>query len=166
MNPVLSAFLERGDIAEWTGLPAVTRGELDLDEAVEGRWGSLGDPPRPARWCAGPQGCFEGGTRCWLDPSGTVDVLEGVMPASADGEPLTAPGLGEPSLRLDAQLDEVGLRGGELVYPDRGLAVRMNPENGLLLGLVGFVPTTAEDYVRRLRPAADTARPRLVGRVP
>ena len=163
MNPELRAFLEHADVTRWCGLAAVGPAELGLEGAPRER-GERGDPPAPARWCAGPPGCFEEGVRCWLDAAETVVVVEGCLPAADDGTPVPAPDLGEPAVRLDAMLDVVVLRRGELVYPDRGLAVRVNPENGLLLGLVGFAPTTADDYVRRLRPVQELARPVTSGR--
>ncbi len=44
-----------------------------------------------------------------------------------------------------------------------GLAVRLNPETGLLLGLVGFTPTDAETYRTRVRPRPQPTRT-LLGR--
>ena len=164
MNTLLAAFLDRADVSRWTGLPPDVSSVIDPDESESPRRGLRGQPPSLARWSAGPQGCFSEGVRCWLDAAGDVDLIEGLIPLSAGGEWLAAPQLGEPALRLDAMLDTVTLAGGELVYPDRGLAVRLNPANGLLVALAGFAPTTADDYVRRLRPAHEVDRPIEAGR--
>lgn len=163
MTPELTALIEHADVSRWRGLPATDPDDLGIEGAYR-EHGELGDPPSPARWCAGPPGCFEDGVRCWLDASGSVAVVEGLLPVEADGTPLKAPDLGEPALRLDTTLDIVVMHGGELVYPGRGLAVRVNPENGILLALVGFAPTTADDYARRLRPVSEVARPVQTGR--
>ena len=60
---------------------------------------------------------------------------------------------------LPAVLGPLVLDDGERVYPERGLAVRANPANGVLLELIGFAPTTAEDYRTRLRPALPVETP-------
>ena len=159
----LTAFIEHADVSRWRGLPAVVLADLGLQGAPRER-GERGDPPVSSQWCAAAQGCFEEGVRWWLGSSGAIEVVEGSLPASPRGDPVVAPVLGEPAVRLDTMLDVLVLAGGELVYPERGLAVRVNPENGLLLGLVGFAPTTVADYVRRLRPVQEIARPLGAGR--
>ena len=79
-------------------------------------------------------------------------LLEGRDPFDDAGEPLAAPDAGEPEAVLDTVLGRLRLPAGELVYASRGLALRVNPANGVLLGVLGFVPTTADAYRERLRP--------------
>lgn len=165
MNTELTAFLERADVAAWTGLPEVDLHDLGVDPAAaRSEWGVRGEPPRPGRCYTVAAGCFEEGARCWAAASGVVETIEGMLPAASDGTLPLAPDLGEPALRLDLAFDELVLSGGELVYPQRGLAVRMNPENGILLGLVGFAPTTVENYCRVLRPVAEIPHPLTTGK--
>lgn len=166
MNAAVRAFVDRADVSGWMGLPDLGPGELGATAPWIVSRGELGEPRRPARCVALPGGCFAGGLRCWIDDDGRVLVVEGTRPRTADGIRIDPPDLGEPAERLPATLGSLTLEGGELVYPDRGLAVRVNPENGILLGLLGFAPTTAEDWSGRLRPAADVARPLATGRVP
>ena len=166
MNAAVRAFVERADVSNWTGLPDLGPDELGATVPWILSRGELGDPPRPARRVWLPRGCFAGGLRCWIDDDDRMLVLEGTRPRTAGGARIDPPDLGEPAERLPATLGSLALDGGELVYPDRGLAVRINPENGILLGLLGFAPTTAEDWGRRLRPAADVARPLATGMMP
>lgn len=160
----LTAFLDRADVSAWRGLDPVDLADVGVDAAaIITVWAERGDPPHRARWCPADPGCFEDGVHCWIDDSHRVELIEGRLPALADGRPVSAPDLGEPELRLDTKLDVLTLADGELVYAARGLAVRVNPENGLLLGLLGFAPTTADDYVGRLRPVQVVARPLMIG---
>ena len=99
---------------------------------------------------------------------GAAFPIGGACPS--DDRAAVLPDLREMTLRRGgvvqpAQGDEAG---EELAFvarfPGRGLAVRVNPENGILLALVGFAPTTADDYARRLRPVPEVARPVQTGR--
>ena len=143
-----------GDVEEWQGLPAglalVDVGSvLPLAHGGTGT-GFLGDERRPARWLSAPSELYQGGLRVWHE-DGTVLVLEGRDPFEA-GAPLAAPELGEPEAALDTALGRLTLAGGEQVHAARGLALRVNPENGVLLGVLGFAPTTVTEYRTRLRP--------------
>jgi hypothetical protein len=143
------------DAAGWPGLPAGLALEdleavLPLAEDVRGE-GVLGEERRAASWVGAESSVYEGGVRVWHEGR-RVLVLEGRDPVGADGEPLAAPDLGEPDALFDTVLGRLVLPGGERLYAARGLALRVNPENGLLLGVLAFAPTTAEDYRARLRP--------------
>jgi len=158
---VLRTF-EAADVAAWRGLPA----ELSLDDVgaalrLEGGAvgdGYLGDERHAAHWIAAESATYEGGFFVWHD-GGQVLVFEGRDPVDSSGDPLVAPDLGEPEAMLDSVLDRLFLPGGEPVYATRGLALRVNPENGLLLGVLGFAPTTADAYRARLRPELPPRRP-------
>lgn len=144
------------DLARWPGLPPGLRLPT-LDGAVGE--GALGEERRPAGWVAAESEVWEGGLRVWHDGP-FVLALEGSDPGDGAGAPLAAPDLGPPEAVLDTYLGRLPLAGGELVYASRGLALRVNPENGLLLGAVGFLPTTVDEYRARLRP--NVAPPRRV----
>jgi hypothetical protein len=143
------------DIADWRGVRAGATvddfAELapDIARPVAG-W--IGDPPRRAGWLSCYSTSYSGGLRLWVDDSSPL-LLEGTLPIAPDGTPLRLPDdLGEADAVLDTVLDVAPIPAGELVFADRGLAVRYNPANRLLLGLRGFAPTSITDYIQRLRP--------------
>ncbi len=147
-------------LAGWSGLPA------DLDVAAFAAFGAdpqqrfqgqVGDPARQAAWLACDSSVYEGGLRIWVDGDAVV-LVEGDDPVDAGGVPLGAPDLGTPEAEFDTVLDTLVLARGELVYASRGLAVRVNPDNGLLLGLRFFAPTSVDDYRARLRPVREQRR--------
>lgn len=146
-------------LAALGGLPAAVA-PADLPFAVDpgatGR-GVLGAGTRHA-WVAAESGVYEGGARAWLDDDGAVVLLEGEDPVDGAGEPLLLPDLGEPEVLLEAVLDRLVLDGGERAYPSRGLVVRVNPANAVVLGVLVFAPTTPEDYLARLRPRQEVRR--------
>lgn len=148
-------------LGSWTGLPADLAAELPASPRLPG---SIGDPPRPTSWVALASDEYEGGVKAWLDGDAVV-LVEGNDPVDVDGAPTRAPDLGEPDARFDTVLDRLVVENGELVYATRGLALRVNPGNGLLLGVCGFAPTTVEDYRTRLRPVRGM-RERLRGAAP
>jgi hypothetical protein len=156
------AAFEAADAVAWPGLPADVRIEdlravaaCDPDDL---RPGEAGDPPAPRRWIPLDSGSYAGGLRAWV-AGDRVLALEGIHPLDGAGEFRAAVDLGPPEARLESLLGPLHLAGGELVYARRGLAVRVNPENGLLLGLVGFVPTTVADYCARIRPVQEEPQP-------
>jgi hypothetical protein len=142
------------DLTGWRGLPADLA--LPTGDGAVGD-GALGDERRSATWISAESEAWEGGLRIWHD-DGSVLALEGHDPVDAAGAPLAAPELGEPDTVLDTFLGRLPLARGELVYAALGLALRVNPENGLLLGAVGFAPTTVEEYRARLRPSVAPPR--------
>lgn len=143
------------DVEGWQGLPAgLALAELEAFLPVAGGAtgsGFLGEERRPARWMFAASELYRGGLRVWHDESGVL-VLEGRDPFDDTGSPLSAPDLGEPEAVLDTALGRLLLAGGEQVYATRGLVLRVNPENGLLLGVLGLARATVEDYLARLRP--------------
>jgi hypothetical protein len=146
---------DRAELAVFDGLPgALTLDELavvlSIDTEVVGR-GFLGSERRYASWAGAESQRYHGGVRVWHE-DGRVLVLEGRDPVDAGGDPLTAPDLGEPDAVVDAMLGRVRVAGGELVYGLRGLALRVNPDNGLLLGALAFAPASADQYLQQLRP--------------
>ena len=146
--------LAGGELDGWTGLPgglvlADVGAVMQLGHGASGN-GVLGDEQREAQWVAAQSERYQGGVRVWHD-GGHVLVIEARDPAEAGHLP-AAPDLGEPEATFDTTLGMLVLEGGELVYASRGLALRVNPGNGILLGALAFAPTTVEDYRARLRP--------------
>jgi hypothetical protein len=154
VEDVLRAFAT-ADLDGWSGLPDLTldvvAAHLPVAADVSGR-GRLGSDRRPASWVAIDSHRFELGLRGWVDETDRVLLLEGRHPVSDDNQPLSVPDLGDPDLTLPVRLGRLTLDEAEWVYATRGLAVQVNPDNGLLLGLLAFGPTTATTYVSRLRP--------------
>jgi hypothetical protein len=148
------------DASDWPGLPAglalADVGEVLALSEVTGN-GALGDARRPAAWVAAASRVYRGGLRVWHE-HGAVVLLEGRDPFDEAGQPLVAPEAGEPEALLETSLGRLRLADGERVYASRGLALRVNPANGVLLGVLAFVPTTADDYRERLRPALPPKR--------
>ncbi len=100
---------------------------------------------------------FKGGAEAVT--AGTVEVLgDPSDDHDGRGEPVAAPDLGEPAVRLDAAIGTLMIPGGELVYPAQGVALRVDPDDGELMAVLLFEPTTADDYVRRVRPSAEPWR--------
>jgi hypothetical protein len=157
VTDALRAFLD-ADVSGFPGLPALRAADLGIDLTHEHvNSDPLGDPAEPGTWVALPSHRFTDGLRCWLEGDRVV-LLEGMSPSDDDGQPATAPDLGVPDETFDTNLGAVTIEGGERVFADRGLAIRLNPANGILLGLAAFAPTTVDDYRRRLRPAPAVVR--------
>ena len=155
------------ELGEWRGLPeglslADVGVVLPLEEGATGN-GYLGEERRPARWISARSEVYRGGLRIW-HVDGAVLVVEGRDPFDDAGTPLAAPDIGEPEAMLDTVLGRLTLAGGEHVHAALGLGLRVNPENGLLLGVVGFAPVPVDDYRARLRPELSPSRllPRAV----
>jgi hypothetical protein len=143
------------DAARWPGLPggitvADAGAVVPLEDGAAGG-GFLGEDRHPASWVIAGSETYEGGLYVWHD-GGRVLLLDGRDPVDGEGQPLVAPELGEPELALDTVLGRLTLDGGERVYAARGLALRVNPANRLLLGVIGFAPVSAAEYRSRLRP--------------
>ena len=62
--------------------------------------------------------------------------------------------LGEPSQRVDLQWRDRRIDGAELVFADRGLAIGVLPETGVIVRVAGFAPCPLETYRDRYYHAA------------
>jgi hypothetical protein len=60
--------------------------------------------------------------------------------------------LGQPLHRLDAIFRGTQLPDADWIYPDRGLALCVNPDTHLIARLQGFSPCSLEIYRARFRP--------------
>jgi hypothetical protein len=169
LRAAVEAFLA-ADPEAWSGLPSpVTLADLAGLVPFDGtdrRRGDAGDPAGHRDWIAAETRVYSGGLRLWLDADHReVVALEGIHPLDPAGEFRAAPDLGAPDATFAAVLGPLWLPDAELVYAARGLAMRRNPTNGLLLGLVGFAPTDVRDYRTRLRPVPEPTRPLAIGRL-
>jgi len=163
LRDAVTAF-DSADVESFAGLPAEVR-LVDLQEILafdpeDVRRGDAGDPSRTRAWVPAESTTYRGGLRLWLDDDGErVVLLEGIHPVDAGGEPLRAPDLGAPDAVFDAVLGPLHVPDAERVYADRGLAVQVYDETGVLVGVLGFAPTEVEDYRRRLQPHREPTRP-------
>jgi hypothetical protein len=150
----LRAFLDR-DLAELAAIGALPAGlplgevaaALGADPDAFGRW-FLGDPAREAFWCPAIDiDGFDDTIKIWFR-DGIVLKLEGEWP---ELDPDRAGVLGAPELRLDHQLDVLVVQGGEQVWPSKGISLKLNDSQSLVVGLSTFPPTTADGYRETLR---------------
>jgi hypothetical protein len=149
----LLGFLN-GDVGDWAGLQAGLQ-IADL-EVLCGSAGItverlVGDPPRPRARVSLGSAVFAGGLFAWVE-DGHIVALEGRLPVDHLGLPLSTPPLTQPDATYPLTLGPLLICDGEIVYVERGLAVHHNPENGLLLGVTGFIPTDLETYRTEIRP--------------
>jgi len=110
----------------------------------------LGSDQRGVSWTTVAADGFPEGIRVWLDGVDVV-LLDGPGAALPDGLSPLLDELGEPEARLDSYLGVFRIEASEWVYPGRGLTLYVNPENMVLLRVAGYVPTTLDEYERRLR---------------
>jgi len=161
LERAIAAFAA-ADVEAFTGLPAgVQLGDLTgllAFDPGDRRSGDAGSPRGTRVWVPAETATYAGGLRLWLDDDRVI-LLEGVHPLDAEGEPVLAPELGQPDGVFDAVLGPFHVPDAERVYADRGLAVQVYAETGVLVGVLGFAPTTTEDYRRRLQPHREPTRP-------
>lgn len=147
----LTAFVERR-LAEWTGLPPGCRLD-DLTASAPLANEGIGSGVvggRPLQYRMVVASGYPRPVRAWLDGDALV-ILDAEYPDPTGRLVTEIERLGEPEARLDTTWEVLELRGAEWVYPSRGIAAFVNPDNRIVLRLVGFGPTTLPDYLGRLR---------------
>lgn len=160
LDAALQAFSGR-DLALLTGLPEETTLEdaatlLGADPQRFGRW-FLGEGYHEAFYCPVAVDGYRGRVRIWFR-DGTVLKIQGEWPDPAPGQARVLADLGEPEDVVDYRLDTLVVTGGERVYADRGLAVRVAPADDLVQALSVFPATTAAAYREALGEAPDRYR--------
>jgi hypothetical protein len=146
----------RRDLVLWYGLPMSTSVDdvadiLDVDRSWHGA-GFLGSDKRSARWLSAAAPGFEQGIRVWIDDA-QVLLLDAPSLTLADGVDIDVllRGLGKPTAELESYLGTLAIARSELIYPERGLTLYVNPQNAILLRAVAYEPCELDHYVRRLR---------------
>jgi hypothetical protein len=148
------ARLRDGDLASWNGLPPGSR-PADLEPAVD----APGDAPAMAglglRKALVRYGGLTGTdveAEVWVSPESGEVWLVAIDDPPFAGPPERVLGqLGAPALRLDNALGSVPLAGSEWVYPDRGLTVFADEEDGRVWRVALFTPCRPEEYEERYR---------------
>jgi len=130
------------DLAGWVGLPACSLAE------VEAVWRAGGAPQELHLGAESATAqAFDLGTRwgrVWSRDGAVVLVdVEGALDVDVAA-------LGEPETRLTAHSGFAAYPEGELVFPQRGLAVGVSP-SGTVLYVAFFAATTLDEYTSALR---------------
>lgn len=86
---------------------------------------------------------------------GAVAVFDAMSPNLDGGWPALSVDLGAPEATFDWVFGTVAMPAGELVYATRGVTIYLNPENHAVAYVTLYVPTTIDEYTRRLRPPRD-----------
>jgi len=158
----LAIFAERV-FSRWQGLPAgcvladVFAQFERLNEGVGA--GTLGEAREEAQFTMLRVPGYAQPVRVWFRGVQVV-LLDAEYPEIAPGE---IEALGEPAVRLDYTWGRLQLEGGQHVWPDRGLALFVNPDNGALIHLSAFTPTSLEHYAQSLMLGLRTERLRHSG---
>jgi hypothetical protein len=90
---------------------------------------------------------------------GAVAMFDAMAPQLDGGWSALSADLGAPEATFGWFFGTVAMPGGELVHAKRGLTIFLNPENQTVAYISVYVPTTVEEYARRLRPPREK-RPR------
>lgn len=145
----LAALAAHRGLAGGTVLSAVAE-ELGADPARCGRH-FLGRPPRETFWCPATVAGFDGPVKIWFRDDRVVKI-EGEWP---DLAPDAAATLGPPDAELDYRRDVATVTGGEKVWADKGVAIKMNQSGRQVIALAVFAPTTLDGFDEDVRGAGD-----------
>lgn len=150
----LSAF-RWPNLSEWRGLPpdctlAMVRAEFTVPADDWYATGYLGEEPREYRWRSAMAPTFPDSVRVWYADDRVVVLDSEVSGDARRYEGLVAK-LGEPEATLDTFFGNAALPGAEWVYPDRGLALHIEPETQVVLWVAGYPATTLDAYRKRYR---------------
>lgn len=85
-----------------------------------------------------------------------VVMFDGMNPELAGGWAPLAADLGEPEAKLDWHRDTLLMKGGEWVYPARGITIFGRAAGNDALHIAVYSPTTLADYKASLRPDLGT----------
>ena len=155
----LRAFAGRdlGALAGLGGLPAdaavddvLAEWNTDRDDLVRH---VLGNPPQEAFWCPVALDGF-GSVQVWFRNE-TVLRIVGEWPDLSASQ--AAP-LGPPAARLDCRLDVAVLERSEHVWPDSGVALKLDPDSETVIAIILFAATSLDDYEERLRDSDNDYR--------
>jgi hypothetical protein len=151
----MSALLEqlaRGEVAHFEGLPRGARvADLIADFSADEPWGqaTLGREHRTARFIIRPSATGHS-LRVWFDEESHVLSVDFDYPGLTLDPAELLEALGEPEAEMVAE-DEMFSHLRERVFAGRGLSLISDPSDSFLVQIVAFSPTTADDYVQRIR---------------
>lgn len=87
---------------------------------------------------------------------GVVVLFDGMNPELDGGWAPLAADLGEPEAKLDWHRDTILMKGGEWVYPARGITIFGRAAGDDALHIAVYAPTTLAEYEASLRPNLET----------
>ena len=148
-----------GDFRHWQGLPTgcelatIADGDT-LRRQGEGT-GLLGRGHASYRLIAVEH--YAEPIRVW-HADGTILLMEVRYPVIVPDLRDLLESLGKPDALLDSHFSGIVMEKSEWVYVSKGLSLFINPDNSLLLRLVGYCPTSVDDYHLKLRLHFETRR--------
>jgi hypothetical protein len=95
-------------------------------------------------------GGFPEAVRVWLDGERVVMLDALLRGRPADLKALTVK-LGAPAAKLDGVFSGVPMLQGEWIYPERGLALLVNPKTGIPLRVMAYPRATLAEYRTKYR---------------
>lgn len=136
----------------WHGLPVSCTPDVVLGIKLDDTWGvlPLGSTFENARSHLVELPGY--GRALGYARDGMLVLFDAMRPDLDGGWPALSADLGPPERTFDWIFGTVAMPGGELVYAKRGLTVFLNPENQAVAYITVYVPTTVDEYARRLRP--------------
>jgi len=145
--------IETRDFVGWQGLPTGCTAEALFGGALDETWGvrALGDRATATRMrLLDVPGYYR---PLASTQAGAVVMFDGSTPELAGGWTALAADLGAPEASRDFVHGTIAMAGGEHIHATRGITVFVNPENQFVVHVAVYAPTTALDYLARLRPS-------------
>jgi hypothetical protein len=144
--------IEARRFTDWRGLPAGCASEALFGIRLDDTWGAmpLGSTFEKARSHLVELAGY--GRALAYVRDGVVAMFDAMAPQLDGGWPSLLTALGAPEATFDWIFGTVAMPAGELVYAKRGLTIFLNPENQAVAYISAYVPTTVDEYARRLRP--------------
>lgn len=147
--------IESNSFAAWTGLPAECSAEALFGISFDNQWGleKLGATFQPARTHLLEINGYYAPTAYVRD---SRPLMFDGMPTPVDGSwPPLAAALGPAQSINDFIYGTVTIPKGEHIYAKRGITIWMEPERQHVIYVAVYVPTTVDEYVKRLRPSRE-----------
>ncbi len=148
---VLTQFAHK-ELTALRGLPSCTPEDVArvLTPLGSPNRGRLGDPSREMELRRYQVPAYSEPVRGWFT-GGKLVLLDVEYPEPTQGWQELTRELGEPDGKLDFAWHIHSLENAEWVYAQRGLAVVVKPDPGLILRVAAFAPTTLDGYRSELR---------------
>lgn len=154
MPAQLFHILQTSAYANFQGLPALS------DSALQATWGEpawQGSSTSGAAYIPVQHAIYR--LDGLADPvhvysrAGQVMRVDVRFPAIPD-VPALLQALGEPALKLDYHFDVAVMEGLRWAYPARGIALDLNDDHSVVIGICLFVPTSAAAYRAEIHTSA------------
>lgn len=151
---IIRKAIEIRDFVGWSGLPSTCDPHdvfddfpTDLSDRAER---PLGDTFEPATFVVLDMGGYYRPTASIRD--GSLVLFDGMTPELAGGTQRLLDALGPATARLDWYFGTLEVKGGEWVYPERGMTLFMNSTGDKALHIALYKSTDLKTYANTLRP--------------